>query len=270
MAEQLRARAELPKDPNVLVEDHVLPEPAGPDLPIRIYTPRAGHLRLEPWSSSMVAVTCWALSTTKSSVAYISLRGSIAWSSVPITALLQSTRSRRLLMLLSHSLLACGRRGAPWCRRWAHCGRGDQFRRWLAASVAQRHAMSMAQTLPCNFFFTRLSTLGSGPYRMPGSQTRHYGTPIVTELCGSYYLAESDYPASYAAPALAESFEGLPAAMLAVAEMDPLRDEALEYASALLKANVSVELHLYTGTYHAFDYIAPFAQSFPDALSPIK
>ena len=86
-----------------------------------------------------------------------------------------------------------------------------------------------------------------------------------------YYLAESDYPVSYAAPALAESFEGLPPAMLAVAELDPLRDEAIEYATALLKANVSVEMHLYSGTYHAFDYIAPFAQiSQRRSLPPIK
>jgi acetyl esterase/lipase len=52
-----------------------------------------------------------------------------------------------------------------------------------------------------------------------------------------------------------------------VAEIDPLRDEALQYALALLEANVSVELHLYSGTYHAFDYIAPFAQVSQRALA---
>ncbi len=82
-----------------------------------------------------------------------------------------------------------------------------------------------------------------------------------------YYLARSDYPPSYAAPALAESFEGLPPAMLAIAEFDPLRDEALEYATALLKENVSVEIHLYAETYHAFDYIAPFAEVSQRALA---
>ena len=90
---------------------------------------------------------------------------------------------------------------------------------------------------------------------------------VSNRIMWKYYLAESGYPLSYAAPALADSFEGLPPAMLAVAEMDPLRDEALQYALALLEANVSVELHLYAGTYHAFDYIAPFAQISQRALA---
>ncbi|HXW82275.1 MAG TPA: alpha/beta hydrolase fold domain-containing protein, partial [Acidimicrobiales bacterium] len=48
---------------------------------------------------------------------------------------------------------------------------------------------------------------------------------------------------------------------------DPLRDEALEYAKALLQAEVSVEVHLYADTYHAFDYIAPFAEISQRALA---
>ncbi|TDD82029.1 alpha/beta hydrolase [Saccharopolyspora karakumensis] len=58
-----------------------------------------------------------------------------------------------------------------------------------------------------------------------------------------------DVPA-YAAPARADDLSGLPAAYVSVYETDPLRDEGLAYASGLLRAGVSVELHLFPGTFH--------------------
>jgi acetyl esterase/lipase len=33
-------------------------------------------------------------------------------------------------------------------------------------------------------------------------------------------------------------------------ELDPLRDEGIEYAKRLMEAGVSVELHSYPGTFH--------------------
>lgn len=58
-------------------------------------------------------------------------------------------------------------------------------------------------------------------------------------------------PASpYAAPARAGDLSGLPAAYIATAEFDPLRDEGIGYALRLLQAGVSVELHQWPGTFH--------------------
>ncbi|MFN2538674.1 MAG: alpha/beta hydrolase [Mycobacteriales bacterium] len=54
----------------------------------------------------------------------------------------------------------------------------------------------------------------------------------------------------YAAPARAEDLSGLPPAHVTVMELDPLRDEGIAYASRLLQAGVSVELHAYPGTFH--------------------
>ncbi len=64
-----------------------------------------------------------------------------------------------------------------------------------------------------------------------------------------HYLGSE--PASmYAAPARAEDLSGLPPAYIASAESCPVRDEGIEYASRLLRAGVSVELHQWAGTFH--------------------
>jgi acetyl esterase/lipase len=61
----------------------------------------------------------------------------------------------------------------------------------------------------------------------------------------------------YAAPTRAIATErglaDLPPAYLLACEHDPLRDEEIAYAVALLAAGVSVELHLVPGTFHGFD-----------------
>jgi acetyl esterase/lipase len=61
----------------------------------------------------------------------------------------------------------------------------------------------------------------------------------------------------YAAPARAQSLARLPPAYIAIAEYDPLRDEALQYAVRLLQSGVPVELHQYAGTVHGFDGLIP-------------
>jgi acetyl esterase/lipase len=62
--------------------------------------------------------------------------------------------------------------------------------------------------------------------------------------------AGSDDVSIYAAPARATDLAGLPPAYVAVMHFDPLRDEGVVYALAMLTAGVSVELHLFPGTFH--------------------
>jgi acetyl esterase len=74
------------------------------------------------------------------------------------------------------------------------------------------------------------------------------------------YLGQAGVEApANAAPARASSLAGLPAAYVMTAELDPLRDEGLEYAARLSAAGVSVELHQYTRVPHGFDLMVPGA-----------
>lgn len=71
-----------------------------------------------------------------------------------------------------------------------------------------------------------------------------------------YLGRDGDAPA-YAAPARARDLRQLPPTFVISCEEDPLRDEDLAFAQRLIDEGVSVELHHYSGTYHAFDVIGP-------------
>jgi acetyl esterase/lipase len=72
------------------------------------------------------------------------------------------------------------------------------------------------------------------------------------ELSWRYYLGGDDRSdvSPYAAPSRATDLEGLPPAYVSTMEFDPLRDEGILYAMALMQAGVPVELHSYPGTFH--------------------
>lgn len=53
-----------------------------------------------------------------------------------------------------------------------------------------------------------------------------------------------------AAPSRCEDLSGLPPAYVTTMEFDPLRDEGILYAMAMMRDGVQVELHAYPGTFH--------------------
>ncbi len=78
-------------------------------------------------------------------------------------------------------------------------------------------------------------------------------TPFMTrdKVTASWRHYLGSGPATpYAAPARAADLLGLPPAYIATAELDPNRDEAIDYGLRLLQAGVSVELHQWQGTFH--------------------
>jgi len=64
----------------------------------------------------------------------------------------------------------------------------------------------------------------------------------------------SDGVSPYAAAARAEKLEGLPPTYIATGSLDLFLEEDLEFARRLLRAGVPVELHVYPGGFHGFQW----------------
>ena len=78
----------------------------------------------------------------------------------------------------------------------------------------------------------------------------------AAELMWRYYLGPAAGSVA-AVPARRAQLRGLPPALITCAEIDPFRDEAVDYALQLLRAGVSAELHVFPRTCHGFDSLLP-------------
>lgn len=78
----------------------------------------------------------------------------------------------------------------------------------------------------------------------------------ATELMWRYYLGGTARPDD-AVPAAVVDLVGLPPTLITCSELDPLRDEAIDYALRLMWAGVATELHVFPGTCHGFDAYLP-------------
>ena len=71
-----------------------------------------------------------------------------------------------------------------------------------------------------------------------------------TDCYLAMYLHAAGTPSAYAMPLLAEYFGGLPKALIAVAQFDPLRDDGMLYAERLQQAGVPAVLYPGKGLVH--------------------
>ncbi len=64
----------------------------------------------------------------------------------------------------------------------------------------------------------------------------------------------------YAAPARATDLSGLPPVYTCIGELDPFRDETIDFVTRLIQAGVPTEFHIYPGCFHAFESVVPEAE----------
>jgi acetyl esterase len=125
----------------------------------------------------------------------------------------------------------------------------------LAACLAQRSADG---SLPAVVFQMLHQPVLDD--RVTGSKTEFADTPAfdgpAAEQMWRHYLG-STAPSADSAPARRARLHRLPTAFISCSDIDPLRDEALDYATRLLQAGVATELHVFAGTCHGFDSLLP-------------
>jgi acetyl esterase len=125
----------------------------------------------------------------------------------------------------------------------------------LAACLAQRAADGALP--PVVFQMLHQPVLDD---RVTGSKAEFAATPAfdgpAAELMWRHYLGSTASSAD-AVPARRSQLSGLPSAFITCSEIDPLRDEALDYALRLLRAGIPTELHVFAGTCHGFDSLLP-------------
>ncbi|BDB39963.1 MULTISPECIES: alpha/beta hydrolase [Mycobacterium] len=96
--------------------------------------------------------------------------------------------------------------------------------------------------------------------RLTASRTEFRATPAfdgeAATLMWQHYLA-GEAPTEQAVPARRAELSGLPPALVTCAEVDPFRDEAVDYALRLLRAGVGTGLHVFPGACHGFDSLLP-------------
>ncbi|MDN4610362.1 alpha/beta hydrolase [Arthrobacter burdickii] len=91
----------------------------------------------------------------------------------------------------------------------------------------------------------------------------------ITAFRDLYAPDPQDHSNPYASPLFADEFSGLPAALVQVAEHDPIRDDGLRYAAALTEAGVQVRVTTYVGMPHGFLAFPRICRSAPQALEEL-
>jgi acetyl esterase/lipase len=125
----------------------------------------------------------------------------------------------------------------------------------LAACLAQRSADG---SLPAVMFQMLHQPVLDD--RVTGSKMEFEATPAfdgpAAELMWQHYLGSTP-PSAGSVPARCDRLHDLPTAFITCSDIDPLRDEALDYAVWLLRAGIATELHVFAGTCHGFDSLLP-------------
>jgi len=252
--------ASLPVDARVEVADRMIDGPAGPgELGVRVYTPRdaTGPLPAVVFSHGGAFVLGDTYSEEHRCLTYAAearcVVVSVAWRHAPEHPYPAGVEDA--YRALEWAAEEAGSLGIDPSRvAVAGASSGGAFAAALALMARDRGGPHVA---------FQLLVYPVCDDRMESPSMREFtASPLWTRGSSAqmweHYLGAGHGPApAYAAPARADDLTGLPPAYVMVAELDPLRDEAIAYAGRLLDAGVAVELHCYAGAFHGFDIVAP-------------
>ena len=143
---------------------------------------------------------------------------------------------------------------------------GDSAGGSLAALVAQTmRERLVAQVL----LYPTVDPVTDYPSRGENGMGYFLDNPTMEWFAGHYLSGAAADPADPRLVPMAGSLEGCPAAVVATAEYDPLRDEAEAYADKLAAAGVPVDRVRYDGLIHGFADMAGMSTACAAAASDL-
>jgi acetyl esterase len=125
----------------------------------------------------------------------------------------------------------------------------------LVAALAQRTFDQEGPAILAQVLHQPMLDSDATPSRREFQRSPGLNGPAVSRAW-AHYLGHGAATAQYV-PAHRANLEGLPPAFISCAEIDPCRDEAIDYANRLLHAYVHTELHVVAATFHGFDSVVP-------------
>lgn len=125
----------------------------------------------------------------------------------------------------------------------------------LAALLAQRSVAGDAPPVVFQLLHQPVLDDAETPSKKEFNATPGFDGPAARQMW--QHVSGGESVPSAAVPARADDLTGLPSALITCSELDPLRDEAVDYALRLMRAGVTTELHVFPGACHGFDSMVP-------------
>jgi acetyl esterase/lipase len=125
----------------------------------------------------------------------------------------------------------------------------------LAARLAQCAADGAAPPVVFQLLHQPVLDDRPTPSKAEFVDTPGFDGPAVDQMW-RLYVGDESAPVD-AAPGRADELSGVAGALITASGLDPLRDEAVDYARRLMAAGVATELHVFPATCHGFDSLLP-------------
>jgi acetyl esterase/lipase len=125
----------------------------------------------------------------------------------------------------------------------------------LVAGLAQRMFDNEGPPILMQILHQPMLDSDATPSRREFQRTPGLNGQAVSRAWG-HYLGHAT-ASGHHVPAHRANLEGLPPTFVSCAEIDPCRDEAIDYANRLLHAYVHTELHVFAATFNGFDSVVP-------------